>query len=145
VSADTIAPTANVAAEVAMAKRILAVDDDQSILNLEKVILEQNGFEVVTANGARQALDLLDRESFDLVLLDVVMPEMDGFELCRRIKADPRFRDLPTVFLTARGGGEALAEGFESGGMMYISKPFTAAKLLAVVGTMLKSSEHGLG
>ena len=127
-----------------MSKRILAVDDDENILNLEKAILVQHGFEVAAALGAQEALKALDRETFDLLLLDVVMPEMTGFELCRKIKADARFKDMPVVFLTARGGGEALAEGFESGGMMYIRKPFTAAKLLAVVGTMLKSSEHGL-
>ena len=127
-----------------MAKKILAVDDDENILNLEKTILGRNGFEVVTASKAQDALDLLEREPVDLMLLDVVMPELDGFELCRKIKADPRFKDLPIVFLTARGGGEALTEGFESGGVMYIRKPFTAAKLLAVVGTMLKSAEHGL-
>jgi DNA-binding response OmpR family regulator len=128
-----------------MAKRILAVDDDENILNLEKTILVQNGFEVVTTSKAQDVLALLERESVDLVLLDVVMPELDGFELCRQIKADARFKGLPIVFLTARGGGEALAEGFESGAVMYIRKPFTAAKLLAVVGTMLKSVEHGLG
>jgi DNA-binding response OmpR family regulator len=127
-----------------MPKRILAVDDDENILNLEKAILQQDGFEVVTAAGAKEALAALEHESVDLILLDVVMPDMDGFELCRRIKLDPRFGSVPVIFLTARGGGEALAEGFESGGVMYIRKPFTAAKLLAVVGTMLATGEHGL-
>jgi DNA-binding response OmpR family regulator len=65
------------------------------------------------------------------------MPEMDGFELCRRIKRDPRHQALPVVFLTARGGGEPFAEGLDSGASMYISKPFTAAKLLAVVRAAL--------
>ena len=127
-----------------MPKRILAVDDDENILNLEKAILTQDGFEVVTAIGAKEALSVLEQGSIDLILLDVVMPEMDGFELCRQLKSDPRLKSIPVVFLTARGGGEALAEGFESGGMMYIRKPFTAAKLLAVVGTMLASGDHGL-
>jgi two-component system sensor histidine kinase/response regulator len=127
-----------------MPKRILAVDDDENILSLEKAILTQDGFEVVTAVGAKEALAIIEQGSVDLILLDVVMPEMDGFELCRQLKGDPRFKSIPVVFLTARGGGEALAEGFESGGMMYIRKPFTAAKLLAVVGTMLASGAHGL-
>jgi DNA-binding response OmpR family regulator len=72
------------------------------------------------------------------------MPEMDGFEFCRQLKQDQRFATIPVVFLTARGGGDALTEGFESGGMMYIRKPFTAAKLLAVVGTTLDTGTHGL-
>jgi DNA-binding response OmpR family regulator len=127
-----------------MPKRILAVDDDENILNLEKAILAQEGFEVLTAGGAQEALAILDREPVDLVLLDVVMPDMDGFEFCRRLKQDERFARLPVVFLTARGGGDALTEGFEAGGMMYIRKPFTAAKLLAVVGTTLDTGTHGL-
>ena len=122
-----------------MAKRILVVDDDENILNLEKTILEQKGFDVVGAGGGAQALDLLSQRTFDLVLLDVMMPEVDGFTVCRKIKEDPRLRDLPVIFLTAKGGGEALAEGFESGAVMYINKPFTANKLLTIVNTMLDS------
>ena len=125
-----------------MAKRILVVDDDENILNLEKTILEQKGFDVVGAGGGAQALDLLAERTFDLVLLDVMMPEVDGFAVCRRIKEDPRLKDIPVIFLTAKGGGDALAEGFESGAVMYINKPFTANKLLTIVNTMLESGTN---
>jgi len=121
-----------------MVKRILVVDDDENILSLERTILEQKGFAVTTAAGGAEALKLLDAETFDLVLLDVMMPEVDGFTVCRRIKEDPRTKELPVIFLTAKGGGEALAEGFESGAVMYINKPFTANKLLTIVNTMLE-------
>jgi DNA-binding response OmpR family regulator len=121
-----------------MAKRILVVDDDENILNLEKTILEQKGFDVTGAGGGVEALKLLAEQEFDLVLLDVMMPEVDGFTVCRKIKEDPRLKDVPVIFLTARGGGEALAEGFESGAVMYINKPFTANKLLTIVNTMLE-------
>jgi DNA-binding response OmpR family regulator len=121
-----------------MAKRILVVDDDENILNLEKTILEQKGFDVTGAAGGSEALKLLAEKDFDLVLLDVMMPEVDGFTVCRKIKDDPRLKDIPVIFLTARGGGEALAEGFESGAVMYINKPFTANKLLTIVNTMLE-------
>jgi DNA-binding response OmpR family regulator len=127
-----------------MAKRILVVDDDENILNLEKTILEQKGFDVTGAGGGSEALKLLGERDFDLILLDVMMPEVDGFTVCRKIKEDPRLKDIPVIFLTARGGGEALAEGFESGAVMYINKPFTANKLLTIVNTMLESSA-GLG
>jgi len=119
-------------------KRILVVDDDENILSLERTILEQKGFDVTTAGGGAEALQLLGERTFDLVLLDVMMPEVDGFTVCRRIKEDPRTKELPVIFLTAKGGGEALAEGFDSGAVMYINKPFTANKLLTIVNTMLE-------
>jgi DNA-binding response OmpR family regulator len=122
-----------------MTKRILVVDDDENILSLERTILEQKGFDVTAAAGGAEALKLLSGEAFDLVLLDVMMPEIDGFTVCRKIKEDPRLKDVPVIFLTAKGGGEALAEGFESGAVMYINKPFTANKLLTIVNTMLES------
>jgi DNA-binding response OmpR family regulator len=122
-----------------MAKRILVVDDDENILSLERTILEQKGFDVTAATGGADALKLLATQIFDLVLLDVMMPEIDGFTVCRKIKEDPRLKDVPVIFLTAKGGGEALAEGFESGAVMYINKPFTANKLLTIVNTMLES------
>ena len=122
-----------------MAKRILVVDDDENILSLERTILEQKGFDVTSAGGGAEALKLLADQIFDLVLLDVMMPEVDGFTVCRKIKDDPRLKDIPVIFLTAKGGGDALAEGFESGAIMYINKPFTANKLLTIVNTMLES------
>ena len=125
-----------------MGKRILVVDDDENILNLEKTILEGKGFHVTRAAGGAEALDLLASASFDLVLLDVMMPGVDGFTVCRKIKEDPRMKDLPVIFLTAKGGGEALAEGFESGAIMYINKPFTANKLLTIVNTMLEAGSN---
>jgi DNA-binding response OmpR family regulator len=122
-----------------MAKRILVVDDDENILSLERTILEQKGFDVTTTAGGKEALRVLAEQPFDLVLLDVMMPEVDGFTVCRKIKEDAKLKDLPVIFLTAKGGGEALAEGFESGAIMYINKPFTANKLLTIVNTMLES------
>ena len=125
-----------------MPKRILVVDDDENILNLERTILEQKGFEVTSAAGGAEALEILASRVFDLVLLDVMMPEMDGFTVCRKIKGDPRLKEMPVIFLTAKGGGEALAEGFESGAVMYINKPFTANKLLTIVNTMLEAGTN---
>jgi CheY-like chemotaxis protein len=125
-----------------MGKRILVVDDDENILNLEKAILEGKGFDVTVAGGGAEALELLSKEEFHLVLLDVMMPEVDGFTVCRKIKQDPKLKDIPVIFLTAKGGGEALAEGFESGAVMYINKPFTANKLLTIVNTMLESGTN---
>ena len=123
-----------------MPKRILVVDDDENIRSLERTILEQQGFLVTTAGGGDEALKLLANETFDLLLLDIMMPGRDGFEVCRQIKQDARTRTIPVIFLTAKGGGEALAEGFESGAVMYINKPFTANKLLTIVNAMLEQA-----
>lgn len=120
-----------------MAHRILVVDDDASTLALERSVLAQKGFHVTAALGGRAALDAAKKGTFDLVLLDVMMPEVDGFEVCRVIKEDPRFEAVPVVFLTAKGGGEALGQGLGSGAVMYISKPLTAKKLLTIVNTLL--------
>ena len=125
-----------------MGKHILVVDDDENILNLERTILEQKGFDVTTCAGGAEALEVLATRVFDLVLLDVMMPEVDGFTVCRKIKEDPRLKEIPVIFRTAKGGGEALAEGFESGAVMYINKPFTANKLLTIVKTMLEAGTN---
>jgi DNA-binding response OmpR family regulator len=92
--------------------------------------------------GGAAALEILAAQVFDLILLDVMMPDVDGFAVCRRIKEDSRLKEVPVIFLTAKGGGEALAEGFESGALMYINKPFTANKLLTIVNTMLESGTN---
>ena len=118
------------------------MDDDENILNLERTILEGKGFEVVAASSGGRALEILSKEAFDLILLDVMMPEIDGFTVCRKIKEDSRLKEVPVIFLTAKGGGEALAEGFESGAVMYINKPFTANKLLTIVNTMLEAGTN---
>jgi DNA-binding response OmpR family regulator len=122
-----------------MGKKILVVDDEPSILELERrILVEEGAFEVTMAESAQAALDALAKDRFDLILLDVMMPDVNGFDLCRQIKQDPRSKNTPVVFVTAREGGEALLEGFESGGAMFIAKPISVQKLLAVVGTMLK-------
>ena len=118
---------------------ILVVDDDEDMRGLVRRLLERAGYAVREAADGHAALRELFASPPDLVLLDVMMPEVDGFTVCRKIKEDAKLKDLPVIFLTAKGGGEALAEGFESGAIMYINKPFTANKLLTIVNTMLET------
>ncbi len=120
-----------------MADAILIVDDDPNILKLEQAILSKKGYDVTPAQGGKEGLALLAERDFDVVLLDVMMPDVDGYTVCRKIRDDPRFDDTPVIFLTAKGGGEALGEGFDAGATMVISKPFTASKLLEMVRTAL--------
>lgn len=120
-----------------MGKRILVVDDEPDILQLVRGMLGSHGFVVHGALSGPEALEALAEEVFDLVLLDVMMPEMSGFEVCRRLKRSAPTRDLPVVFLTAMWGGDALKEGLDAGALMYIRKPFTTRKLLSIVEAAL--------
>ena len=119
-------------------KRILAVDDDSTALGALRQILAQKGYEVSTASSGPDALDLLARDAaFDLVILDVAMPGMNGYEVCRAIRADERLQDTPVIFLTAKGLLMDMAEGEDAGSDLYLIKPVLATKLLNMVGMFL--------
>jgi putative two-component system response regulator len=120
-----------------MAARILVVDDEPDILRLERLFLVNAGYEVETVADGASALARVAESDYDLIILDVMMPDLDGFEVCQRIKADPRSCDVPILFLTAKDEPKALLEGFKAGAAMYISKPFSEAKLLALVSTLV--------
>lgn len=113
--------------------KILVVDDVLANVLLLKVMLEQDGYKVVTASGAKEALVQLREEQPDLLLLDVLMPEMNGFELAKGLKELPEYHDLPIIFLTALDKPSEVAEGFRLGGSDFISKPFNKQELLARV------------
>ena len=119
-------------------KKILAVDDDSTALGALRQILAQKGYDVTTAANGQDALETLNADpAFDLVILDVAMPEMNGYEVCRAIRADERTHDLPVIFLTAKGLLMDMAEGEDAGSDLYLIKPVLATKLLNMVGRFL--------
>lgn len=118
-------------------KRILAVDDDATALGALRQILLQKGYDVTTASTGEAALPHLESSTFDLFILDVAMPGMSGFDLCRRIRALPATKDTPVIFLTAKGLLMDMAEGEDAGSDLYLIKPVLAAKLLSMVGLFL--------
>jgi DNA-binding response OmpR family regulator len=119
-------------------KKILAVDDDSTALGALRQILAQKGYDVTTAASGPDALETLNADpAFDLVILDVAMPEMNGYEVCRAIRADERTHDLPVIFLTAKGLLMDMAEGEDAGSDLYLIKPVLATKLLNMVGMFL--------
>ena len=119
-------------------KRILAVADDATALGALRQILAQKGYDVTTAPNGQDALDLLAGEAgFDLVILDVSMPGMSGYEVCRSIRQDPRTQDTPVIFLTAKGLLMDMAEGEDAGSDLYLITPVLATKLLNMVGMFL--------
>ncbi len=118
-------------------KRILVVDDDQDILTLERKILEREGYIVSCANDGTEAMKKLELVQFDLILLDIMMPGIDGFEVSRAIQREVGKKSIPIVFVTARDDSESMREGFRSGGTVFLSKPFTSNQLIRLVKAMI--------
>lgn len=117
-----------------MAKRtILVVEDEESLLRLESILLTSKGYEVIGVPNGMAALEALEQQSVDLVLLDIMLPEIDGFEVCRRIKQNPETRKLPVIMLTAKKSHEDMARGDEVGADWYITKPFKSAKVIETI------------
>jgi signal transduction histidine kinase len=117
--------------------RILIVEDAPVNIQALTGVLRARGYQISVATNGRQALDVLARVRPDLILLDVMMPEVDGFETCAHIKASQEWRDIPIIFLTAKSDTGDIVRGFELGAVDYVAKPFHAHELLARVGTHL--------
>jgi len=118
--------------------RILVVDDDRNNVKMLGFLLGEEGYEVVTADNGLTALRLVESERPDLVILDVMMPQLDGFEVCRRIR---QTMDVPIMMLSAKGGTTDRVSGLELGADDYLPKPFEASELLARVKAILRRSE----
>jgi DNA-binding response OmpR family regulator len=116
-------------------KRILAVDDEPHILKLIAFSLRAHGFEVLEASDGLSAVMAAEAEQPDLILLDVMMPALDGYEACRRIKANPATADIPIFMLTAKAQSAEQQTGLDAGARDYICKPFTPKDLVATVET----------
>jgi len=122
--------------------RILVVDDSAQNLTLIEVYLRDTEFEVVTATGGLEAIETCMQQAFELILLDVVMPGIDGFEVCRRLKNDPRTAFIPVIFLTARLGDESeKLAAYQLGAVDYIQKPVNREELVARIRVMLRLEE----
>ena len=117
--------------------RILVVDDEQDLCEILKFNLETEGYEVETANSAEEAI-VLDIPSYDLLLLDVMMGEMSGFALAKKLKADERTSNIPIIFLTARDTENDTVTGFNLGADDYISKPFSIREVLVRIRAVLR-------
>ena len=122
-----------------MNAEILIVDDIPDNLNLLCQTLESEGYNIIAAPSGEIALQIVARIQPDLILLDIMMPGMDGFETCRRFKADKRLANIPVIFITARDETESVVEGFQVGGVDYITKPFQKEEVLVRVQTHLKN------
>ncbi|HUU02664.1 MAG TPA: response regulator [Myxococcota bacterium] len=118
--------------------RILIVDDDTDILMLEEKVLTREGHEVQTVTSGEGALAAIKGREFDLILLDIMMPGIDGFEVSRLVKNEAQGKSTPVIFVTARDDSDSMREGFRSGGTVFLSKPFTANQLVRVVNSIIR-------
>ena len=125
-----------------MFMRVLVVDDDPPSVKMISFLLREEGYDVVSADNGVTALELIDREPPDLVILDVMMPHLDGFEVCRRMRQKV---DVPIIFLSAKGETVDKVTGLQLGADDYLAKPFEPAELLARVKAVLRRAEAFVG
>ena len=118
--------------------RVLVVEDDRDINEALREGLRAAGYDAVGAFSGQEALEEIDRRCPDLVLLDQMLPDLDGVDVCRRIRATPRTKRVPVVFLTARSGQEARVRGLAAGADDYVVKPFSMRELVLRVGAVLR-------
>lgn len=119
-------------------KTILAIDDEKDILELLEYNLSKEGYNVLTAESGEAALEIIRRNMPDLMLLDLMLPGMDGLEICRIAKENPRTKHIPIVMLTAKGEEADIVAGLEIGAEDYITKPFSPRVLLARIRAVLR-------
>lgn len=124
-------------------KQILAVDDEADILSVVALGLEHEGFEVMTARHGRQALECVAQIRPDLIIMDVVMPEMSGLAALRRLKENPATENIPVIMLTARASEADVLSGWLRGADLYMTKPFDIWDLIANVHTIFRDLNQG--
>ncbi len=112
-------------------QHILIIDDEPINLKILSRKLETEGYEVIVTSSSETGLHLVNESQPDLILLDIMMPEIDGFEVCRRLKASPQTIEIPIIFLTSKTDTEDVIKGFELGAVDYVGKPFKHLELLA--------------
>jgi DNA-binding response OmpR family regulator len=124
---------------------ILAVDDDPEVLDTLGRVLEREAFDVGLAKSGTEALTMLEKRIPDALVLDIIMPGMDGISVCRQLRRDPRFTALPILFLTAKGSTDDIVDGLDAGADDYVIKPFELAELRARIHALLRRSSRDSG
>ena len=119
-------------------RKILIVEDEESLLKLESILLTTRGYQVIGVSDGLTALRKIEQERPDLVLLDIMMPGIDGFEVCSRIKENPETRSIPVVMLTAKKSSADQAKGLEVGADAYVTKPFKSGRIIEIIEGLLK-------
>ena len=128
-----------------MAKEILIVDDEPNVVVPIQFLMEQQGYRVMIAERGEDALDLIYQYKPDLVILDIMLPGIDGYEVCEIVRLNPKYRKVKIIFITAKGREEEIAKGLALGADAYITKPFSNAALVAKVKELLEKTYEEAG
>src|SRR4030042_3139377 len=121
-----------------MPKKILVVDDEAQLVDMVKVRLEANNYLVLTAFDGQEGLEKACKDNPDLIILDLMLPQMDGYKVCGLLKADTRYNKIPIIMFTARAQGSDIKMGEKVGAEAYITKPFEPEELIAKIKALLK-------
>jgi len=122
-------------------RTIMVVDDNPDLVTIVKTILEVKGFGLQIARNGKEVFNLLEKKKPDLILLDIMMPQMDGLKVLTRLKGDSNTRPIPVVLLTAKQPDEAILGGYDISADFYITKPFTNIQLLNAINRLLSSGQ----
>ncbi|MFZ5980444.1 MAG: response regulator [Candidatus Zixiibacteriota bacterium] len=120
--------------------KILVIDDEPEITDIVETFLTESGYTVEVENSARNALEKARQFVPDVILLDIMMPDVDGYNVCQEIKNDPKLAAVPVIFLTGKDRNDDMGRSFKVGGDMFIKKPFSCERLLEIVNIVIMSA-----
>ncbi len=119
-------------------KKILVVDDDPYILLSLEFLMKKNGFDVMVARNGTEALEIVEKQVPDIVLLDIMMPDVDGYAICKHIKSSKKLKEAKVVFMSAKSKETDIQKGYDLGASLYVTKPFSTRHLLKQVQELIR-------
>lgn len=122
-------------------KKVLVVDDDPYILMSLEFLMKKNGYDVMVARNGNEALSFINSDKPSLILLDIMMPDVDGYSICRYIKSTPELQDIIVVFISAKTAEADVQQGYDLGAALYVSKPFSTRDLMKKINELVSSSQ----
>jgi len=123
---------------VSTTKKILVVDDDPYILLSLEFLMKKNGFDVMVARNGTEALEIVEKQVPDIVLLDIMMPDVDGYAICKHIKSSKKLKEAKVVFMSAKSKETDIQKGYDLGASLYVTKPFSTRQLLKQVQELIR-------
>jgi DNA-binding response OmpR family regulator len=124
------------------AAKVLVIDDEPEITDIVETFLTESGYKVEVENHSQNAFDTAKKFQPDVILLDIMMPDMDGYNVCQGLKKDPVLARTPVIFLTGKDRNDDMGRSFKAGGDMFIKKPFSCERLLEIVNIVVMSTGH---